>query len=151
VHFPDARAGWLDWASPLAALRSLRLAGAPMRLQPEQGLDALLPLRSCLTALALTDCLLLTDAGVARLAPLRALRRLDANWCQLGQAGVDALAAALPQLSRTDLRLLDGVAGGWGRLPLAARARALCCCRRCTSAHHLSADCWSPGGAIQRG
>lgn len=83
-----------------------------MRLQQEEGLDALLPLRSSLTALAFTDCLLLTDAAVARLAPLRLLRRLSVNCARLGQAGVDALAGAMPQLSSIDLRLQDGATGG---------------------------------------
>ena len=93
-----------------------------MRLQPEEGLAALLPLAGRLLALRLDGCLLLTDAGAGVLAQLTALKRLEVTSCQVGQAAVDGLAAALPRLAHLELRLLDGVAGE-SPLPAARRRR----------------------------
>jgi hypothetical protein len=43
--------------------------------------------------------------------PCSGLERLEVTCCQLGQAGVDGLAAALPRLAHVELRLPDGEAG----------------------------------------
>lgn len=71
VFFPSAQEGWLDWAVGLTRLQELRLKAATMRLQPEEGLRCLLPLRHSLQALRLDGCVLLTDAGAPTLAQLR--------------------------------------------------------------------------------
>lgn len=44
VFFPDEDPQWLQWAAGLS-LKELRLTAAPLRLQPEEGLAALLPHR----------------------------------------------------------------------------------------------------------
>lgn len=41
-----------------------------------------------------------------------ALTRLEVTCCQMGQAGLDALSAALPHLAHAELRLLDAVSAG---------------------------------------
>ena len=122
MFFPEASPTWLDWLPGLRLLRQLRLAAAQMRLQPDEGLTALLPLAGRLLALRLDGCLLLTDAGAGVLAQLTALKRLEVTSCQVGQAAVDGLAAALPRLAHLELRLLDGVAGE-SPLPAARRLR----------------------------
>ena len=70
VLYPAAAPCWLDFAADLGCLRELCLTAAQLRLQPEEGLACLLPLRSSLAALRLDGCLLLTDAGAALLAQL---------------------------------------------------------------------------------
>ncbi|PSC74844.1 F-box LRR-repeat 14 [Micractinium conductrix] len=122
VFFPDAAPGWLDWASGLRCLQELRLAAAMTHLQPEESLAALLPLRRCLTDLRLDGCLLLTDAGAQLLAQLSLLESLEVTACQVSQAGLDGLAAALPRLARAELRLHDSIAGD--RLVAATRVAA---------------------------
>lgn len=104
VYFPGAEESWLEWAAGLTSLNRLHLTAALLRLQPEEGLLRLLPLRRTLRALRLDGCMLLTDTGVPLLAQLSGLTRLEVTCCQASQQGLDALAAAL-------LRLQDGVAG----------------------------------------
>ncbi|KAI7842734.1 hypothetical protein COHA_003663 [Chlorella ohadii] len=110
VYFPAADEGWLDWATGLTSLQRLHLTAALLRLQPEDGLQCLLPLRRHLRSLRLDGCMLLTDEGVPLLAQLSGLTRLEVTCCQASQQGVDALAAALPRLAHAELRLQDGVA-----------------------------------------
>lgn len=71
VFFPAALDGWLDWAAGLRSLQDLRLTAAVLRLQAEDGLAALLPLKATLRELRLDGCVLLTDTGAAVLAQLR--------------------------------------------------------------------------------
>jgi hypothetical protein len=113
VFWPDPDPDWLAWAPALPRLRSLRLTAARMHLQPEEGLAALLPLRRTLAELRLDGCVLLTPEGAPLLAQLPGLTRLEVTCCQLGQEGVDALAA-LTQLGQLELRFDDGVAGECG-------------------------------------
>lgn len=63
--------GWLDWVSGLHQLHTLHLTAAVTWLQPEEGLQALLPLRQRLSSLRLDGCVLLTDAGAQTMAQLR--------------------------------------------------------------------------------
>lgn len=70
VFFPAALDGWLDWAAGLGSLQELRLTAAVLRLQPEEGLAALLPLQAQLRELRLDGCVLLTDTGAAVLAQM---------------------------------------------------------------------------------
>lgn len=86
VLFSACDPGWLDWAAGLASLQYLAVSAALLRLQPEGGLGALLPLRPRLRALRLDGCVLLTDVGAASLAQLRCGRRVwaEALWQELG-------------------------------------------------------------------
>lgn len=71
VYFPGAEEGWLDWVAGLTSLHRLHLTAALLRLQPEEGLLCLRPLRRTLRVLRLDGCMLLTDTGVPLLAQLR--------------------------------------------------------------------------------
>eukprot|EP00887_Chlorella_sp_A99_P003147 scaffold9.g3147.t1 len=110
VHFTGAHANWLAFAGELPGLRSLALRAAVVRLQPEEGLSALAPLRGRLARLRLQGAVLLTDTGAALLARLPGLARLEVSPSSLGQGGIDRLARALRSLTHVELQLHDGVA-----------------------------------------
>lgn len=73
----------------------MHLTAAPLRLQPEDGLQCVLPLRRHLRALRLDGCVLLTDAGVPLLAQLRWAAGGCGPQCSFGARGPADVPAAL--------------------------------------------------------
>lgn len=94
VLFSSSDPGWLDWAAGLRCLQYLAVSAALLRLQPEAGLGALLPLRPRLRALRLDGCVLLTDAGAATLAQLGWAR----DCCSGNRGSRDACCLQTPAL-----------------------------------------------------
>lgn len=84
------------------------MRAALIRLQPECGLAALAPLAGTLRRLHLRDCVLVSDAGAARLEGLSGLTALELVPSAVGQAGLDRLAAGLRRLRQLSIRLQVG-------------------------------------------
>ena len=84
------------------------MSAAVIRLQPECGLTALIPLSTNLKRLRLDNCVLPGDAGAASLARLTALRTLSLLPAMLGQAGTDLLADSLSLLQQLRIRVQVG-------------------------------------------